>query len=88
MVRHAYGTKRGDVEVVVEHEADELNVVVRDSGKGMTRAHREGRLGGYGLKIIAKLSRRYTIQKAPNGGVEMSMVFALDPESEPDAEPR
>jgi anti-sigma regulatory factor (Ser/Thr protein kinase) len=78
VVRHAYGSRRGEVEVVVEHENDELDVVVRDAGKGMTKAHREGRLGGYGLKIISKLARDYTIASKPNAGAEVRMTFGLD----------
>ena len=77
VVRHAYGTKRGDVEVVVEHEPREVVVLVRDEGKGMTKAHREGRLGGFGLKIIARLTSRYRVTSAPNAGVEMEMVFPV-----------
>lgn len=85
VVRHAYGTKRGDVEVVVERESREVTVFIRDAGKGMTKAHREGRLGGYGLKIIAKLAGSYTITTSPNAGVEMEMVF---PVGEPTAAAR
>jgi len=75
VVRHAYGRDGGDVEIVVEREDDEVSVVVRDTGKGMTKAEREGRVGGYGLKIIAKLADRYRISTSPNAGVEVEMVF-------------
>ena len=35
VVRHAYGTRPGDVDVVVEREDKNLRVVVRDEGQGM-----------------------------------------------------
>ena len=75
VVRHAYGRDGGDVEIVVEREEDEVSVVVRDTGKGMTKAEREGRVGGFGLKIIAKIADRYRINTAPNAGVEVEMIF-------------
>jgi anti-sigma regulatory factor (Ser/Thr protein kinase) len=75
VVRHAYGRGGGDVEIVVEREDDEVRIVVRDTGKGMTKAEREGRVGGYGLKIIEKIADRYQINAAPNAGVEVEMVF-------------
>jgi anti-sigma regulatory factor (Ser/Thr protein kinase) len=78
VVRHAYGTKRGDVEVVVAQAPREVVVVVRDEGKGLTKAHREGRLGGFGLRIIARLTRRCRITSSPNAGVEMEMVFPAE----------
>lgn len=75
VVRHAYGRGGGDVEIVVEREDDEVSVVVRDTGKGMTKAEREGRVGGFGLKIIEKIADRSRITSSPNGGVEVEMVF-------------
>jgi anti-sigma regulatory factor (Ser/Thr protein kinase) len=76
VVRHAYGRGGGDVDVVVEREDGEVSVVVRDTGRGMRKAEREGRDGGYGLRIIAKVADRYRIRTAPNAGVEVEMVFA------------
>ena len=75
VVRHAYGRRRGDVEVVVERDDGQVSVVVRDDGKGMTKAEREGRSGGFGLKIIEKLAADHRIRTSPNSGVEMEMVF-------------
>jgi anti-sigma regulatory factor (Ser/Thr protein kinase) len=75
VVRHAYGRGGGDVEIVVEHEDGDVSVVVRDTGKGMTKAEREGRVGGFGLKIIAKIADRHRIGTTPDGGVEVEMVF-------------
>lgn len=75
VVRHAYGRSGGDVEILVEREDDEVSVVVRDTGKGMTKAEREGRVGGFGLKIIAKIADRHRVSTSPNAGVEVEMVF-------------
>jgi anti-sigma regulatory factor (Ser/Thr protein kinase) len=75
VVRHAYGRDGGDVEIVVERKDDEVSVIVRDTGKGMTKGEREGRVGGFGLKIIAKVADRYRINTAPRAGVEVEMVF-------------
>lgn len=82
VVRHAYGTKRGTVEVVVRREGDDLVVAVRDEGMGLTASRRRGKPGGFGLKIIDKVASRHTIASAPKTGTEVRMVFALDaPES-------
>jgi anti-sigma regulatory factor (Ser/Thr protein kinase) len=75
VVRHAYGRQRGDVEVVVERDDGEVSVLVRDDGKGMTKSEREGRAGGYGLKIIEKVAARHEIRTSPRSGVEMAMIF-------------
>ena len=74
VVRHAYVRGTGDVDVVVERDDGELSVVVRDTGRGMTKAQRDGRIGGYGLKIIEKVADRLRIQST-NAGVEVEMVF-------------
>lgn len=87
VVRHAYGTKRGSLDVVVEHEDDELVVLVRDEGMGLTASGRRGKTGGFGLKIIEKVSRRHSIESAPKTGTAIRMVFALgtlSPSDSPD----
>lgn len=85
VVRHAYGTKRGAVEVVVEREGDELVVAVRDEGMGLTASRRRGKPEGFGLKIIDKVASRHTIESAPKTGTEIRMVFALDTSGSPDS---
>ena len=58
VVRHAYGSRPGDVDVVVERDDENLRVVVRDDGQGMRRRTSEHRTtGGYGLKIIERGGR-------------------------------
>ncbi len=69
VVRHAYGTRRGDVDVVVERENEELRVVVRDEGQGMRRdASKRRTPGGYGLKIIDAVAERLTITSTARSG--------------------
>ncbi len=78
VVRHAYGTRQGSVDVVVEHENGDLNVVVRDEGNGMRRdASMSCRNGGYGLKIIDSIAERVTIRTARDTGTELRMTFSL-----------
>jgi anti-sigma regulatory factor (Ser/Thr protein kinase) len=76
-VRHAYGPRRGRVDIVVEREDDELTVVVRDTGVGIPPPSRRNGSDGFGLKIIDELTRRSTISRPSEGGTEVAMVFDL-----------
>ena len=76
VVRHAYGHEEGDAALTVEHDGDELTVLVRDEGVGLSGFRREGDLG-YGLRIIDRLSRRCSITSVPGMGTEVRMVFAV-----------
>jgi anti-sigma regulatory factor (Ser/Thr protein kinase) len=78
VVRHAYTSRNGRIDISVDLEADELTVSVRDEGDGLAEFHREGELG-YGLRIIDALTRRFTISSARDRGTEVVMVFGLDP---------
>jgi anti-sigma regulatory factor (Ser/Thr protein kinase) len=82
VVRHAYGRRRGRVDIVVERDADELTVVVRDSGIGMPPPSRRDESDGFGLKIIDELARENTISQPADGGTEIAMVFDLAPSVE------
>jgi anti-sigma regulatory factor (Ser/Thr protein kinase) len=75
-VRHAYASETGIVDVAVERSGDELAVVVRDQGRGLAEFSREGELG-FGLRIIARVARRYDISTGPNLGTKIQMFFAL-----------
>ncbi len=76
VVRHAYGTTRGDVDVTLERENGDLNVVVRDDGCGMkTRAPRRTTAGGYGLKIMESIADRLIITSERETGTEVRMKF-------------
>ena len=79
VVRHAYGMRRGDVDVVVERDNGDLNVVVRDEGQGIRRRTSRSRrtTGGYGLKIIDSIAERLTITSTREVGTEVRMTFSL-----------
>ena len=86
VVRHAYGPRRGSVELVVDHVDGELSVRVRDTGHGFVRASRTIGSGGFGLKILAKLAARHFVRARPDGGTEVTMFFLLHPDA--DVRPR
>ena len=77
VVRHAYGRRRGRVDIVVERDADELTVVVRDTGVGIPPPGRRGDSHGFGLKIIDELARESTISRPAEGGTEVAMALDL-----------
>jgi anti-sigma regulatory factor (Ser/Thr protein kinase) len=77
VVRHAYGRRRGRVDIVVERGDDELTVVVRDTGVGIPPPDRRGESDGFGLKIIDELTRENSITRPAAGGTEVAMVFDL-----------
>ena len=76
VVRHAYDRRGEAVEVTVKHDRDEVTVVVRDHGRGLT-ARRPSDTGGFGLEIIDRLTTRHVIRTAPGDGTELAMVFGL-----------
>jgi serine/threonine-protein kinase RsbW len=84
VVLHAYaGRTDGTIEIDARVGHDELRLLVRDHGNGMTPAPLAEGLG-LGLPLIAALTSTLTIVKAAGGGTEVSMTFALnDPPSEP-----
>ena len=83
VVLHAYaGRDDGTIELDARAAADELQLLVRDHGNGMTPAPLAEGLG-LGLPLIAALSKTMTIVEADGGGTEVSMTFALhDPPAE------
>ena len=83
VVLHAYaGRDDGTIELDARAAADELQLLVRDHGNGMTPAPLAEGLG-LGLPLIAALTSTLTIVEADGGGTEVSMTFALhDPPPE------
>jgi len=73
VVRHAYAGRAGPMEVRVMREPDELEVVVRDMGKGLD-PRRAGRFG-IGLSLISQLSGHASITSALGGGAEVRISF-------------
>ncbi|MDX6562696.1 MAG: serine/threonine-protein kinase RsbW [Gaiellales bacterium] len=84
VVLHAYaGRNEGTIELDARTADDQLELLVRDHGNGMTPAPLAEGLG-LGLPLIAALSTALTIVEAEGGGTEVSMTFALhDPPPEP-----
>jgi anti-sigma regulatory factor (Ser/Thr protein kinase) len=84
VVLHAYaGRNEGTIELDARTADDQLELLVRDHGNGMTPAPLAEGLG-LGLPLIAALSTALTIVEAEGGGTEVSMTFALhDPPTEP-----
>ena len=77
VVLHAYaGRDDGTIEMDARAADDELLLLVRDRGNGMTPAPMAEGLG-LGLPLIAALTTSLTIVEPENGGTEVSMTFAL-----------
>jgi anti-sigma regulatory factor (Ser/Thr protein kinase) len=79
VVSHAYRDREtpGEVEVEVVLAANEMTVIVRDRGTGITPRVESGGLG-LGLPLIAALTRRAEIGDYDGGGTEVRMTFGTD----------
>jgi anti-sigma regulatory factor (Ser/Thr protein kinase) len=78
VVVHSYrdSTNGGCFTLEVEWGGDELRVVVRDEGCGMTpRMDSPG--AGLGLPLIASLADTFSVTAPPGGGTELCMTFPL-----------
>jgi serine/threonine-protein kinase RsbW len=77
VVTHAYRDAHatGELEVAVLVSGQELTVVVRDRGSGITPRVDSSGLG-LGLPLIAALTHRAEIGDQDGGGTEVSMTFA------------
>jgi serine/threonine-protein kinase RsbW len=78
VVLHAYGGEEGPLEVEVYANADGLDVIVRDFGRGIhPRTERADEIvGGIGLPVIRALSRTVAFDDLDGGGTEVRMHFA------------
>lgn len=77
VVLHAYANgDAGTIEVDAYAAEDELRLLVRDHGAGMTPAPIADGLG-LGLPLIAALTSTLTIVEPEAGGTEVSMTFSL-----------
>jgi anti-sigma regulatory factor (Ser/Thr protein kinase) len=78
VVRHAYaGRERGEIHILITRDGDTLEVLVRDTGRGLKRSQRTGPAGGFGLQIIEKLASRVVITTSPLTGTEIRMTFVV-----------
>jgi serine/threonine-protein kinase RsbW len=77
VVLHAYANgDAGTIELDAYAGGDELRLLVRDRGAGMTPAPLAEGLG-LGLPLIAALTSSLTIVEPEHGGTEVSMTFSL-----------
>jgi anti-sigma regulatory factor (Ser/Thr protein kinase) len=77
VVLHAYANRDpGTIEIDAYANAEELRLLVRDHGAGMTPAPLAEGLG-LGLPLIAALTSTLTIVEPDDGGTEVSMTFSL-----------
>jgi anti-sigma regulatory factor (Ser/Thr protein kinase) len=74
VVRHAYGTDGGRVELYAERRDDDILVRIADSGLGLTA--RSGTRTGLGLPVIGRVSNGVTVA-SDAAGTTVSMRFAL-----------
>jgi serine/threonine-protein kinase RsbW len=86
-VLHAYrcAPQPGGVSVRAECRKDELRVLVRDDGTGLT-PNIESPGAGLGLPIIAQMAHRSEIRGPETGGTEVCMRFVLSRMAEERAE--
>jgi anti-sigma regulatory factor (Ser/Thr protein kinase) len=79
-VLHAYADESGtDATFALEArvEDDDLLVVVRDAGAGIT-AVRSGRAGlGFGLRLMREAASSMDVVSLPGGGTSVAMRFAI-----------
>ncbi|HEY2140557.1 MAG TPA: ATP-binding protein [Solirubrobacteraceae bacterium] len=82
VVVHAYPADRvGPLEVLASVTDDELTVLVRDCGPGITPRSDSPGLG-LGLPLIASLAESLQLGHAESGHTEVSMTFSLVPSSD------
>jgi anti-sigma regulatory factor (Ser/Thr protein kinase) len=78
VVRHAYPSEPGRLDVVAVAGADgELTVVVSDEGAGI-RPHPHPDGGGLGLPLMAAVAREFEIDRTPEHGTRVRMSFAAE----------
>ena len=78
VVRHAYPEGGGRFEVEALPDADNLTIIVRDSGAGVRPlVQTEPASLRLGLGLISTLSSHFEISDNPNGGTEVLMQIPL-----------
>ena len=74
VVRHAYGDRAGDIDVVVRPRGRALEVVVADNGRGMGPSP-DTSGPGLGLPLMAALADSLEIQGSATAGSRLMMSF-------------
>lgn len=80
VVVHAYPECEGTLEVLATLDEDQLTVIVRDEGKGITPNPDSPGLG-LGLPLIASLAESMALRRDEHDRTEVQMNFALGAES-------
>jgi anti-sigma regulatory factor (Ser/Thr protein kinase) len=76
VVRHAYdGLEPGTLEIVIRPEGAIVEVIVSDTGRGMTTSP-DTTGPGLGIPLIAALAHKLTIEHAPRAGSRLAMSFS------------
>jgi anti-sigma regulatory factor (Ser/Thr protein kinase) len=77
VVMHAYDGKSGPLDVRLFVGADQIEVAVRDSGRGIpTTAPADERLQGVGIPIMRALAQRAAFRPLSEGGTEVWLQFS------------
>jgi stage II sporulation protein AB (anti-sigma F factor) len=77
VVMHAYGGEPGPLSMCLYVSPAEIEVVVRDRGRGIPNLVQvDDRMQGVGLPIIRALTSRAEFLSAEDGGTEVRMAFA------------
>jgi anti-sigma regulatory factor (Ser/Thr protein kinase) len=77
VVRHAYSTETGSLDVTAVADADGLQVVVADEGEGI-RPHTQSEGGpGLGLPLMAAVAYEFEIEQSRAGGTRVRMLFPV-----------
>lgn len=75
VVRHAYVSKDGTIDVIVRPRGDMLEVVVTDEGRGMGPSP-DTAGPGLGLALIEALTHTFEVQRSGRSGSRLVMGFA------------
>ena len=80
VVVHAYPEREGPLEVLATLDDEQLTVIVRDEGQGITPRPDSPGLG-LGLPLIASLAESMALRRDDYDRTEVQMNFALGPEN-------
>jgi serine/threonine-protein kinase RsbW len=75
VVIHAYEGQPGPMRVLVSNSGDRVDVVVRDTGTGITRLSSGADHMGLGLALISALADQAEFNSPTDGGTEVRMRF-------------
>ncbi len=77
VVMHAYGSESGPLSVCVYVGEDEIEVSVRDQGRGIPmQAPADDRLQGVGIPIMRALAQQTAFRSLEGGGTEVWLQFS------------